>query len=523
MSGLSAASGAALPPGDDEAIAALASLQELSPPDALPVLERMLAAVRATGRMRVQGQVLCHLARCRCMLGENAAADAAAAEALGLFQSLGLPAGQALALNAQTMLLLARGDYATALERLAQALPLARQAADNTLLAGLLNSLGSTFHDIGDPSAASAAYEECLNVLPADVWDFRHAAVRGNLALALARWAEQDRARGLPEDDWMPRARRAIALVSDLPADQNNAVSQAQVIGMESLSVALRVSGDAAQALSVLDHPSVHEAEQSSPYHAVHFAEARARALLALGRIGEAVQECERALAVAQRADSEVYCDMLYLTLSLAHEEAGDPARALQAHRQFHALRARLVFERATRAARSMVSQLELDRALRESRIDALTGLVNRRGFDERMQSLLPAVEPARPLSLLLIDVDEFKAINDSLGHPAGDAVLKRLGALLQTLCRGSEPPARLGGDEFAVLVEGSQDQGLALAGRIHAALEADPGRDTARVKVSIGLAEARLPCDPEAFLARADRALYAVKRQGRNGMRAAR
>ena len=522
MSGLNIAAGDALPQDDDEAIAALASLQEVSPADARPVLERMLATVRATARTRVQGHLLCHLARCRCMLGENEGADAAAAEALGLFQSLGLPAGQALALNAQAMLLVARGDYARALERLALALPLARKAADDRLLAGLLNSLGSTLHDIGDPAAASSAYEECLSVLPADAGDFRHAAVRSNLALALARRAEQDRAQGLPEADWMPRARRAIALVSGLQADPRSTVNVAQPLGMESLSVALRVSGDAAQALSVLDHPSVREAEQTSPYHAVHFAEARARALLALGRPGEAVQECERALAVAQGADSEVYCDMLHLCLSLAHEEAGDLARALQAHRRFHALRARLVFERATSAARGMVSQLELDRALRESRIDALTGLVNRRGFDERMQTLLPAVEPARPLSLLLIDVDEFKAINDSLGHPAGDAVLKRLAALLQALCRGSEPPARLGGDEFAVLVEGSQDQGLALAGRIHAALEADPGTDAAKVTVSIGLAESRLPGDPEAFLARADRALYAVKRQGRNGMRAA-
>ena len=522
MSDVIDAAGDALPPDDDDAIAALAILQERPQAEARLALERILATAQSTGRMRVQGHVLCHLARCLCMLGENARADASAAEALSLFQALGLPAGQALAFNAQAMLLVARGDYTTALERLTLALPLARQAGDNMLLAGLLNSLGSTLHDIGDPSAATSAYEECLSVLPADAGDFRHAAVRGNLALALARWAEEARAQGLPEDDWMPRTRRAIALVSGLHADRSAIATEAQATGLESLSVALRVSGDAAQALSVLDHPSVRKAEQASPYHAVHFAEARARALLALGRSGEAVQECERALAVAQGAGSEVYCDMLYLSLSLAHEAAGDLARALQAHRQFHALRARLVFERATRAARGMVSQLELDRALRESRVDALTGLVNRRGFDERMQTLLPAVEPARPLSLLLIDVDEFKAINDTLGHPAGDAVLKRLATLLQALCRGSEPPARLGGDEFAVLVEGSQKQGLALAGRIQEALEADPGPDAAKVTVSIGLAESRLPCDPEAFMARADRALYAVKRQGRNGMGAA-
>jgi diguanylate cyclase (GGDEF)-like protein len=510
-----------LPDDDDEAIAALTALQGRKPAEALPVLRSLLAAVSAAGRRRVQGYLLCHLARCQSMVGQGVAAEATANEALALFEALGSAAGRSVALNAQAMLLAARGDCAAALERLSVALPLARQAGDTMLIVGLLNSFGSTLYDIGDASAATAAYEECLALLPAEAGELRSVSVRSNLALALARWAEQDRDSGLPAATWMPRARRAVDLARGLQAQQADPQTQAHVAGLESLSLALLVSGDAAQALSVLDSEPARHAAQSSPYFAVHFAQTQSRALLALGRPLEAVQACERALAQAHQADSEAYCDVLYQTLSMAHEAAGDLKAALQTHRQFHAIRARLVFERAAHVARGMVSQLELDRALRESRVDALTGLVNRRGFDERMQALLPTVSRTRPLTLMLMDVDQFKAVNDSLGHPAGDALLRRLAALLRTLCRGSEPPARLGGDEFAVLIEGTLDQGLVLAGRIRAGMATDAGADDAATSatVSIGLAEARTPCGNDELLARADRALYAVKRQGGDGI----
>ena len=484
------------------------------------MLDGLLVAARAADRQRLQGYLLCHLSRCHSMVGNSLEAEATATEALGLFQGLALPAGQALAINSQAVVQVARGDYVSALERLSVALPLARQAGDAMVLVGTLNSLGSTLYDIGDPAAATAAYEECAALLPADAGELRRAAVRGNLALALARWAEQDQAQGRSEAEWMPRAQRAIDLAKGLHTEQSGTHTQAHVLSLESLSVALLVSGDAAQALTVLSHESARQAERASPYDAVHFAQTRARALLALERPQEAIQECERALGLAQQADSEAYCDLLYLTLSQACEATGDLAAALKAHRQFHAVRSRLVFERAAKVARSMVSQLELDRALRESRVDALTGLVNRRGFDERMLSLLPAASTAAPVTLLLIDVDQFKAVNDNLGHAAGDAVLKRLAELLRALCRGTEPPARLGGDEFAVLVEGGLEEGYALAGRIRAALMAEAGSGASPLTtVSIGLAEARSACGPEEFLARADRALYAVKRQGRDGV----
>ena len=118
-----------------------------------------------------------------------------------------------MAINTQALLMLSRGDYAMALEHLTRALPLAREAADPMILVGVLNTLGSTLYDIDDPAGAAAAYDECVALMPEDAGLLRQDGARSNLSLALARWAEQDRERGLPESEWMPRSRRAAASV----------------------------------------------------------------------------------------------------------------------------------------------------------------------------------------------------------------------------------------------------------------------------------------------------------------------
>jgi diguanylate cyclase (GGDEF)-like protein len=508
-----------LPDEDDEAIAALTPLQGLAASDAVPVLRAWMASARTGQRQRVLGYLLCHMARFQGILGETARAEALAAEALGLFHALDARAGQAMAINTQALLTLSRGDYAMALEHLTQALPLARESADAMILVGVLNTLGSTLYDIDDPAGAAAAYDECVVLMPQDAGVLRRDGARSNLSLALARWAEQDRERGLPASDWMPRALRAAALAREVHDAQTSTNSPLYVASLEPLSLALLLGGDAEQALALLDTGPARQAEAASPYFAVHVSQIRARALLALGRAGESVSECERALVLARAAGSEVGVDALYMSLSMAHEAAGDFAAALQAHRSFHAIRARLVFDRTSHLARAAVSQLDLERALRESRMDALTGLVNRRAFDERLAALLSTASTDAPLTLMLIDIDHFKAVNDTRGHPAGDALLRQVAALLRGLCRGSEPPARLGGDEFAVLVRGHQDEALVLAERVRASMTAGAVPPAADATISIGLAEVQAPCAPEELLARADRALYEVKRRGRNGV----
>ncbi|HEX9243272.1 MAG TPA: GGDEF domain-containing protein [Anaeromyxobacter sp.] len=159
---------------------------------------------------------------------------------------------------------------------------------------------------------------------------------------------------------------------------------------------------------------------------------------------------------------------------------------------------------------------------------DALTGLYNRRHLDERLTSELAAAQRhGRALSLLLVDIDHFKQVNDAHGHLAGDEALKMVAFVLRGAVRKEDVLARFGGEEFCVIArETPLDGALALAERIRLAVERSQftweGRQLG-VTVSVGLtvsvgAATFVPGRSERdLLGAADRALYAAKQQGRN------
>jgi diguanylate cyclase (GGDEF)-like protein len=164
----------------------------------------------------------------------------------------------------------------------------------------------------------------------------------------------------------------------------------------------------------------------------------------------------------------------------------------------------------------------EIELHLAEARADVLTGLANRRAFDvELSRRLAQRQRQGTPLSLLIIDVDNFKSFNDEFGHPLGDAVLKRLASVLQARARHMDIVARLGGDEFAVLIPGSDLEEASLAAeRLRSAIADSPLRCDGQehtLTVSIGLAEARPDDDLASLVKRSDSALYAAKEAGRN------
>jgi diguanylate cyclase (GGDEF)-like protein len=156
---------------------------------------------------------------------------------------------------------------------------------------------------------------------------------------------------------------------------------------------------------------------------------------------------------------------------------------------------------------------------------DELTGLANRALFGDRLGHALDLHRrDLRPVALLLIDLDDFKAVNDSLGHPVGDEVLVRVAERLRAVVRTGDTVARLGGDEFAILMEDGGEP-VDLAGRVLAGLEHSAvlnGR-VLPVRASIGIA-ALNPEDPPAsavdMLKRADLAMYAAKDSGKCGVR---
>jgi diguanylate cyclase (GGDEF)-like protein len=158
------------------------------------------------------------------------------------------------------------------------------------------------------------------------------------------------------------------------------------------------------------------------------------------------------------------------------------------------------------------------------SRTDPLTQLHNRRYFEERFTAEFSRSKRYRtPLSLLMIDVDHFKQVNDTRGHAAGDQVLKETARRVKSTLRDVDLVARFGGEEFiALLPETGPEEGRAAAERIRAAIEAGEvphGEQPIRVTASVGLAwyPARQIEDHEALVRAADDALYRAKKGGRN------
>ncbi len=168
---------------------------------------------------------------------------------------------------------------------------------------------------------------------------------------------------------------------------------------------------------------------------------------------------------------------------------------------------------------------LQLRDSLRmQSLRDPLTGLFNRRYLDESLQrEVLRCQRRKLPLAVLMLDVDHFKAFNDSNGHAAGDAMLAAIGHSLQAATRGEDLACRYGGEEFTlVLVEASLEDALRRADQIRAAIAATTVQHLKRTlgpcTASIGLA--MLPSDgvtPSELLEAADKALYRAKSEGRN------
>jgi diguanylate cyclase (GGDEF)-like protein/PAS domain S-box-containing protein len=155
---------------------------------------------------------------------------------------------------------------------------------------------------------------------------------------------------------------------------------------------------------------------------------------------------------------------------------------------------------------------------------DALTGVANRRHFLERLKAELGRVgRHATQASLLMIDLDHFKRVNDTYGHATGDEVLRNLAALARQTLRQSDVIGRVGGEEFAALLpDDDAASAVQTAERLRKALETHPvvTADGAKVTVTASIGVTRLRAGdqkPEAPLGRADEAMYQAKNEGRN------
>jgi diguanylate cyclase (GGDEF)-like protein len=179
-----------------------------------------------------------------------------------------------------------------------------------------------------------------------------------------------------------------------------------------------------------------------------------------------------------------------------------------------------------TSAFNAMAAELEKDRqALKKlSASDPLTGLCNHREFFRLLREETERSRRYRhPLSLLMIDLDNFKRINDTYGHPAGDRVLCAVAGVVRRELRQVDQVARYGGEEFAaILPETAESEAFAIATRIRQAVAARPLAisETEGVELTISIGLAVFPDDAtaeEGLVERADQSLYAAKAAGRN------
>jgi two-component system, cell cycle response regulator len=254
------------------------------------------------------------------------------------------------------------------------------------------------------------------------------------------------------------------------------------------------------------------------------------------GHLDAAQESLDRCLAVSVERDlSGIEVDAMREQSEL-HAAAGRFDLAYEAHRVYHAKSVSLGSERRDAAARTRQAlfetteaRQEAQRYWRQARTDPMTGLPNRRFVDEELPNRLASVANGTPLVVAIVDVDNFKRVNDSLSHEAGDRVICAMGTVLQeAIGVGVDDPdgahrfvARLGGEEYLVVLPGlAPPSAIALLEDVRARVE---GHDWHAVcgeialTVSIGVTIARATDGRTDLMARADRNLYAAKHAGRN------
>ncbi len=428
------------------------------------------------------------------------------------------------------------GQHAAALKTLEAGIALAEHYGWRASAAAMRGAVGSALGAMGRFDEGEASFRASIAELEAVGDSRRHLRTLGNLAGLLRRRAEQARADG---DETTATAALAEALqvahgVLEGARASADGVQLPHSLGM--LGALYHCVGDLTAAERFLrDGLALGEQLDNQRIVALGALDL-ARVLRDRAQPDEALAMLAKARTAAQASDLANQLAASWSEEAAVHETRGDHRAALQAYRRFHAVEidrvaAERVREEQSRSALEEIRRLRreagaLERkaaaAERQARHDPLTDLPNRAGFEADAPPLLERVAAGRQSATMAwIDVDRFKAVNDRFGHAIGDAVLAAVGRILREHVRGGDLAARFGGDEFVVLLEGAdRPAALRSIARMHDVMRAHPWERLApglAVTLSIGLAELE-PGDDLAQLARrADEAMYAAKRGGRN------
>lgn len=215
---------------------------------------------------------------------------------------------------------------------------------------------------------------------------------------------------------------------------------------------------------------------------------------------------------------------VIFLSGSGGHE---DKIRGLDLGAVDYVIKPFDAFELRARIRAALRTKHLQDLLAQRSRIDPLTGLANRGAFDERLgQEWARIRRRGGLLSLVMVDIDHFKRVNDTYGHTVGDRVLCAVASVIAGQCRDTDMATRYGGDEFAILVPGEAASGAAqFAERCRQAVETISLKVEAavvRVTASFGVADSAEAASPDVLVQQSDQALYRAKQGGRNRVEAA-
>lgn len=379
---------------------------------------------------------------------------------------------------------------------------------------------------------------------------------RGDLPAALAAYLRAAELHGRhPQEgsqaSLLLRAARVNALLGNLPqarAQRQQAEAQLVAMGATRLMRARRDyvdaliaerSGDARAALALVERAEQGYRANGDLRSLSDVLDLKATALRALGAWRQALDAREAQMRVQQELDTRMQREQSQFLIAESESRERDLA-ALQLAQKAETQRNRLqAMEREATLRRVLLGAallllvvlggvlfLTLGRlrgARREVRIDSLTGVASRRQVLAELDTALTVLPRGgrMPLSVLALDVDHFKRINDEHGHAAGDQVLRLVATTLRQRLRRNDSFGRTGGEEFLALLPGATcAEASQLAGQLREVLERQafdaivPGL---RLTVSIGVAEAGAGESSQALLARADAALYRAKHGGRN------
>lgn len=501
--------------------------------------------------------------------GDNARAESLYGEAVGVATTAQDDEMLAEALFQRGFVFGLQGEYSAGLADLRRAEALYEKTGMSQHALTVLNGIATLFNRMGDYAQASAIYARALKAQLAAGMRREVAVTEHNLGRAHERLGEWDAAKRAFEE--------TLTLSREL------GYARGEAYALRGLAAAANATGDARGALRLLQRAAELQHQTTDARLHAQIQLARGMALHRLGRLSESASALEEAMEVFRQADSlgelaassaelaAVRAEMSDWRAAFEHQaEAKTVTERLlrnQLDQRFAALKVEFdtaatekenqLLQRENRANEQALAQSRRVRQLqavvigltavlvlllvwlvihqRRSTLrlralamtDELTGVPNRRAALMRLDALLHGPEAPR-CSVLIVDIDRFKTINDRHGHPVGDEVLKVVAA-----CLGETVPApgfygRLGGEEFlVVLPEASPEAALAAAEIVRERIGAiDTARwfaDGRRITVSIGIAASQAGLDtPTTMLQRADAALYAAKRAGRNCVRSA-